>query len=111
MGGSARKTLEGTMTFQMIIKPKAEEDITHGRDYYNAIRTQLASDFLLELDKCIELIRSNPLRRAIEFKEIRRLHLRRFPYVISYLIEGESIVVIAVTHSRRQARRWKNRLT
>jgi len=99
------------MNFQLTVRPKAEEDIEFGRDFYNDIRPQLSFDFLLEIDKCIELILSNPFRRAIEFKEIRRLHLQRFPYVISYIVEGESIVVIAVTHNRRQSRKWKSRLT
>lgn len=99
------------MTFHLIVKPKAEEDIQIGRDYYNDIRPQLARDFLLELDRCVELILLNPLRRATEFKDIRRLHLQRFPYVISYIIEGELIVVIAVTHNRRQPRQWKSRVT
>ncbi len=99
------------MTFRLIVKPKAEEDIELGKDFYIAIRPQLAADYLLELDRCIELILSNPLRRAKAFKEIRRLHLQRFPYVISYLVEGESIVVIAVTHNRRQSREWKSRWT
>ncbi len=99
------------MTFRLIVKPKAEEDIKLGRDYYDAIRPQLARDYLLEIDRCIELILSNPLRRATVFKEVRRLHLQRFPYVISYLVEGELVVVIAVTHNRRQSHEWKSRLT
>ena len=99
------------MTCQLIVKAKAEEDIAFGRDFYHDIRPKLARDYLLEIDRCIELILSNPLRRATAFKEIRRLHLQRFPYVISYIIEGELIVVIAVTHNRRQSREWKSRLT
>ncbi len=99
------------MTSRLIVKPRAEEDIELGRDFYNAIRPQLGRDFLVELDRGIDLILANPLRRAVEFKEVRRLHLRRFPYVISYLVEEKSIVVIAVSHNRRQSRAWKNRLT
>ena len=38
------------MTFQLIVKPKAEEDIKLGRDYYNNIRPQLARDCLSEFD-------------------------------------------------------------
>ncbi len=44
------------MTFRLIVKPKAQEDIQLGRDFYNAIRPQLANDYLSEFDKCIELI-------------------------------------------------------
>lgn len=99
------------MTFRLIVKPKAEEDIEQGRGYYHAIRPQLATDFLSELDRCIDLLLSNPLRRAKEFKEVRRMHMQRFPYVISYLVELETIIVIAVTHNRRQSRAWQDRLT
>lgn len=97
------------MTFQLKVKPRAEEDIAFGRDFYQEIRPQLAIDYLLEIDRCFDLILSNPLRRSTAFKDIRRLHLKRFPYVISYIIEGDLVVVIAVTHNRRQSREWKTR--
>ena len=48
------------MTFQLIVKLRAEEDIAFGRDFYNDIRPQLARDYLSDIDRCMELILSNP---------------------------------------------------
>ncbi len=55
------------MTFQLKVKPKAEEEIARGRDFYQETRPQLAIDFPLEIDCCIELILSNPSHRAVVF--------------------------------------------
>ncbi len=98
------------MNFRLIFKPKAEQDIGEGRDYYSQIRAKLGTDFLTEIDQCVKLILANPFRRAEVFKSIRQVHLHRFPYMMSYLIENDSIIVIAVTHNRRHSRLWKSRL-
>jgi len=98
------------VTFRLIVKQTAEKDIALGRDFYYAIRPLLARDYLLEIERCIDLILQNPFRRAEEYKKVRRLHLRRFPYVISYLVEVELVVVIAVTHNRRHSSEWESPL-
>lgn len=40
----------------------------------------------------------------------RRALLRKFPQRILYLIEGESVVVFAIVHYRRDDIAWRERL-
>ena len=39
----------------------------------------------------------------------RKLNTDRFPYQIVYLIEGETIIVVAVMHQSRKPGYWKER--
>lgn len=63
-----------------------------------------------ELDRVVRLVKAYPLA-AIEIEsEIRRCLFARFPYSLIYGIEDETIIVIAVAHSRRSPRYWADRL-
>ncbi len=50
-----------------------------------------------------------PQIHAEIYKGVRRAPTRRFPYGIYYRFAEDSIVVIAVMHSRRDPRRWEER--
>lgn len=56
----------------------------------------LGDDFLQRLDNAFERILSAPEMFAKVYKEIRQMKIRRFPYVISYMIESDRVVVLAV---------------
>jgi len=44
-------------------------------------------------------------------KGLRRAHVRRFPYVIYFVLRDESrAAIIAVLHQRRDPGMWKKRL-
>jgi hypothetical protein len=55
----------------------------------------------------LELVESNPEQYPIAVDDIRKAPLRRFPYVVYYVIAQDHISAIAVMHSRRHPRRWK----
>lgn len=89
------------MKYKLLIKEGAQTDITEGFQQYNKISPLLGDGFLQELDKAFERILSGPEMFAIVYKEIRQMRIRRFPYVISYMIEGDQVVVLAVLHGHR----------
>ena len=67
-------------------------------------------DFLTTLDQAVQLIRKFPfLGEEIE-PEIRRCLVDRFPYALIYGIEDQTIIVIAVAHTRRDPHYWMDRV-
>jgi len=42
-------------------------------------------------------------------KKVRRALIRRFPFGIYYIVEGDDIVVLAVMHGRRDPAKWRDR--
>jgi plasmid stabilization system protein ParE len=83
--------------------------------YYERARPGLGESFILEVDRTIAL--------TLEFPEIgapvadtppelgiRRRLVQRFSVEIDYQVSGDSIVVLAVFHSKRRPGYWKNRL-
>ena len=39
-------------------------------------------------------------------RQVRRILLRRFPYSVHYLLEADTVVVLACMHGRRDPRIW-----
>ncbi|HET6974544.1 MAG TPA: type II toxin-antitoxin system RelE/ParE family toxin [Pyrinomonadaceae bacterium] len=67
-------------------------------------------DFLDELDRIVRIVKSYPFASPQVDREIRRRLFARFPYSLIYGIDHNTIVVIAVAHSRRAPHYWAERL-
>jgi toxin ParE1/3/4 len=84
--------------------------------YYGDRARGLGEAFTTEVEAAIIFIQTSPQTRAASKRGVRRYLLRRFPYVIHYVVEqsvsgGEELVVIyAVRHSRRNPNYWLHRL-
>jgi toxin ParE1/3/4 len=98
------------MTYALILKPDAERDLADAADYYDRQRTGLGDQFLDAVRDALAVLKNNPFLSAKIFKEVRQTNVRRFPFVVSYFVEGDRVTVLAVLHGRRHPRRWKSRL-
>jgi len=67
-------------------------------------------DFLDELDRIVRIVKAYPLAPPQVDLEIRWHLFARFPYSLIYGIDRNTIVVIAVAHSRRSPHYWVDRL-
>lgn len=96
------------MTYDLIIRPEAEADISDAYQWYEKQRKGLGSDFLLCIEATLDSIQRNPKLYPVIHHEVRRAFIRRFPYGIFYLVEDDLIMVLAVFHVRRDPRSWPN---
>jgi plasmid stabilization system protein ParE len=98
------------MKYKVIIRPEAEDDIREAFFWYEDKRQGLGYDFLLNVDAGLNFIKRNPNIHPTEYKGTRKHFIKRFPYKMVYLVEGEKIVVLAVIHSRRSPVLIKKRI-
>lgn len=98
------------MTGRLIIRPDAEQDIIDARDWYENRQPSLGGDFLTAIETVFNRIRESPELYAAEYRGVRRVGVRRFPYVVYYRIVGDDTEVIAVQHASRHPRGWQLRL-
>lgn len=97
------------MTYDLVIRPEAEADISDAYRWYEDQREGLGADFLLCIEEAMDSIKRNPRQYPKIHKDIRRAFIRRFPYDIFYLVEDDRIVVLAVFHVRWDPQRWQTR--
>jgi plasmid stabilization system protein ParE len=94
---------------KVLIGPEAEEDIFASYRWYQGCEVGLGEEFLRAIDACIALIQRNPLSYSIVRKNIRRALIRRFPHSIFYIVDEDTIVVLACFHVRQDPKKLKDR--
>ena len=71
--------------------------------------TGLGRRFREAIDALTERMSTNPLQFPIVFKNVRRALLRRFPYSLFFVVEGDTLLVIACFHASRDPAQWQER--
>jgi plasmid stabilization system protein ParE len=91
------------------IHPEAEKEYERALGWYLERSVQAADRFQAAFDEAIERIHSNPSMFPLCDEVHRFILLKRYPYGLVYRLDGDSVQVIAVAHTRRRLRYWSGR--
>jgi plasmid stabilization system protein ParE len=101
------------MTWHVVARPEAEDDIRQAARWYESQREGLGEEFVEEVFIVFDSLAENPLLhcRRHPTKNIRWRYPNRFPYRIVYEVATtERLVVIGgVIHAARHDRAWRSR--
>jgi plasmid stabilization system protein ParE len=99
------------VSYRLEIRPYALADIAEAVGWYDEKESGLGSEFVREVIEAIDALPNNPLMYRVRHtrKNVRWKLLVRFPYRIVFRITGSLITVIAVLHSARHDRHWRER--
>lgn len=97
------------MSLAVLLRPEAEADLEEAYLWYLERGAELGADFVTAVDEGLERIRAHPEGHALVHRNVRRALLRRFPYGLFYVYEGNRINVIACFHASRDPRTWQGR--
>ena len=100
------------MSYKLEIRPDALSDIAEAESWYDEREPGLGLEFVRTIREAISNLPSNPLAHRIRYRRrnVRWFLPTRFPYRIVYRVHGKLITIIAVVHSARHDRRWKERV-
>lgn len=99
------------MKYDLIIKEEADEDVVNAFLWYEEQKEGLGDKFLLCLDEYYSVIIENPYIYEAKYNKLRQAIIKRFPYVIIYEVEENTVVIYAVFHTSRHPKIWKKRKT
>jgi plasmid stabilization system protein ParE len=93
------------------ILPEAEEELAEAAAWYEVRRSGLGVELIAVVDRAFEEITDAPLACGLwrDDRPYRRKILTRFPYVIFFRVEGETVTVMAVAHAKRRPGYWAER--
>lgn len=77
--------------------------------YYDSEAPGLGNQFLNDFAQTSGRALENPESGQLVKSDLRRMLFRKFPFAIIYGVEDENIVVVAVSHQRREPGYWKGR--
>ncbi|HEY9510142.1 MAG TPA: type II toxin-antitoxin system RelE/ParE family toxin [Verrucomicrobiae bacterium] len=92
-----------------VLRRIAEKEFDDSIAYYEAERESLGWESRATIEECFQRIADNPEWFPKIRGEVRRAVIRRFPFVIHFLIEQERIVILSVFHASREPEQLKYR--
>lgn len=95
----------------MLVRPAAERDIAQAIDWYEHEAPHQVTRFARAVDAAMRRVQSHPLVPAPFHRDLRRLHVRVFPYHLWYLADPEqrTIHVVALLHDHRDDQPFRSR--
>jgi plasmid stabilization system protein ParE len=87
----------------------ARAELIEAQDWYEAEASGLGRRFREAIDALTERMSANPLQFPMLYKNVRRALLRRFPYSLFFVIEDDTLLVIACFHASRDPSHWQKR--
>jgi plasmid stabilization system protein ParE len=88
----------------------AQIEFEEAVNYYNRQREHLGDEFAAEVLNAINRIVTHPEAWTRLSNRTRRCRTNRFPYSVIYQIRGDKILVVALAHSKRKPKYWRDRL-
>jgi plasmid stabilization system protein ParE len=88
----------------------AEQELLTSTEYYNQESPGLGDRFLEDFLSLIERLGRYPESGKRTSKRMRVAGLQSFPYSVVYRLEGNRLLVVAVTHQSRRPGYWKDRI-
>ena len=98
------------MSLHFVVRPLAEQDLLEAQEWYEARRPGLGADFRATIDSLFGRIGENPSLYPEVYRGTRRAVVRRFPYLVYFVVSEDTIAVIACIHSKRHRRLARERL-
>lgn len=94
------------MSLRVRLKAGAASDLADAMAWYDAEQFGLGNEFLNAVDDTLRRVAAHPLLYRECRPGVRLAVLKRFPYLVFFVLDPEEIIVLACLHSRRNPRRW-----
>ena len=85
----------------LVLRRIAEREFDDAVAWYEGEREGLGREFRAAIEEYFQRIADNPEGFPEVRGEVRRAIVRRFPFVIHFLIEKKRIVILSVFHTSR----------
>lgn len=94
------------------VSSRAQRDLIESIEYLFSLDPNLAEDFLGLIERAYEAIGEEPRRYArLETnrtdREVRRLRIERFRYLVIYELIGDEVFVLSIMHTSRHPDAWQ----
>lgn len=89
----------------------ANNELIDACDWYERQQTGLESRFRNDVREAALRIARFPFLFPVELADVRRYVMNRFPYTLRYVLRGDDVWVMAISHQHRRPDYWAERIT
>jgi plasmid stabilization system protein ParE len=92
------------------LRRAAVKDVADAFKWYEQQQVGLRQEFVLELEATLQRIQKNPELARLFHRQARKVRLRRFPFIVVYVLSPGKISIVSVFHCSRNPRTLRQRL-
>ena len=90
-------------------RQRAGQDVERAAQWYEGRLVGLGIRFISEIHRTVGQIAERPTSYPSVHRDVRRTLVSTFPFAVYYRLRDDDVVVIAVVHTTRQPRSWRQR--
>jgi toxin ParE1/3/4 len=94
------------MNYKVSIREKAFIALDEFAEDFNGKQNGLGLEFLTDFDSAIQDLQLNPLKYQVRYRGTRIKHIKRFKIGVHYLVESQTVFVLAVLHNKDNPKKW-----
>lgn len=98
------------MSLRLVVRPLAEQDLVETQTWYEEQRPGLGDEFRLTVDRLMGRILERPQLYPEVHRGVRRAVMRRFPYLLYYVVTSDAVVLLACLHGKRAPALLRSRI-
>lgn len=84
------------------ILPAARDEFKEARTWYASQKVKgLSNRFSKAVKIAISQLLKNPGAYTVRYKNVRIVHVEKFPYAIHFFIKDDSVIITAIIYDRR----------
>ena len=88
----------------------APTELMETQDCYEQKAPGFGRRFRSAIGHAVERMAANPFQFPTEWRNVRHARARHFPYSLYFVVEGETLIVIACFQASRDPMRWRERV-
>jgi plasmid stabilization system protein ParE len=88
----------------------ANDELVDACDWYELQQEGLGLRFKNAVRDAAQRIARTPMLFPVELEGVRRYVLNRFPYTLRYVVRGDEVWIVAVSHQHRHPDYWVKRI-
>lgn len=88
----------------------AYNELNDACDWFDRQQAGLGLRFRSDVREATLRIAGSPLLFPVEREEVRRYVMNRFPYTLRYVLRGDEVWIVTVSHQHRRPDYWVERV-
>ncbi|MBB6502033.1 type II toxin-antitoxin system RelE/ParE family toxin [Pedobacter cryoconitis] len=93
-------------SYKIKVFPEALDDIQKATDWYNEQSYGLGTRFQKQVVQQINKLNKTAEVYTVRYSNVRCMVIKKFPFMIHFLIEDEIVVIFAIFHTSRNPKIW-----
>lgn len=95
--------------YKVKIIPAAYDDMKEARAWYKSKSQALPKRFTQQVKITMQQVKALPTAYAVRYKNVRIANVPVFPYAVHFIIQTNTIIILAVHHTAINPKKWNYR--